>query len=206
MPCNNKFLSELDLGQIDYEPVTLIVGTFNPSWPANNTEWFYGRTGSNYLWDVLPRLYGEISLIDAGSDEWKQFARDKQIAFTDLIRSVEDAEEGNREHAKILGGFSDKAIAYHFDDFDFVNIVKLLQRRPSIKNVYLTRGITEAFWRHVWNPAMQYCNLNQLHERRLLSPTDEATYQHEAYNTQHPENNISRLEDYVLMRWKEEWH
>lgn len=207
MPCNNKFQHYLDLTKIDFEPDTLVVGTFNPAWPVGNTaEWFFGRTTSNYFWDVLPRLYGEPSLTDATKAEWQQFCRDKRIAITDMISTIDDAEPANREHAKILGGFSDDAIAYHFDDFDLVDIVQILQRRPTIRNVYLTRGVTEAFWRHLWNPAMQYSNVHQLHERKLLTPTGNAAYQHEAYNNQNPQNKVAKLEDYILMRWQQEWH
>jgi hypothetical protein len=207
MPCDHKFLEDLDLTKIDFEPDTLIVGTFNPAWPAVNTaEWFYGRTASNYFWDVLPRLYGEQSLINATPAEWKQFCDNKQIAITDLISSIDDADPGNPEHAKMLGGLSDDAIEYNFEDLNYVHIVQLLQHHPSIKNIYFTRGVTDAFWRHLWNPVMHYCNLHQLHERKLLTPTNSARYQYEAYNEQHPENQIPRLEDYILMKWQQEWH
>lgn len=207
MPCDHKFQSQLNLTKIDFEPTTLIVGTFNPSWPANNTaEWFYGRTANNYFWDVLPRLYGEGSLINAGANEWKQFCHDKQIAITDLISSIDDAEHDNPGHVNALKGFSDKAIEHNFYDFAYVNIVALLKRRPEIKNVYITRGVTDAFWRHLWNPVAHYCNVNNVCERKLLTPSGNAFYQYGAYNNQHPENEISRLEDYILMRWQQEWH
>jgi len=45
MACNHKFIEYLNLENLDFEPTTLIVGTFNPEWPAGNqAEWFYGRT------------------------------------------------------------------------------------------------------------------------------------------------------------------
>ncbi|MCW3123707.1 MAG: hypothetical protein JWQ38_3199 [Flavipsychrobacter sp.] len=208
MPCNHKFQNELNLELIDYEPTTLIVGSFNPGPPVNNTAgWFYGRTASNYFWDALPRLYGEESLINATPAEWKQFCRDKQIAITDLISSIDDAEPESREHQKILAGFSDDAIAYHFEDFTFVNIAQLLQRHPTIKNIYITRGTTEAFWRHLWNPITQYCNRNNIREGKLLTPSgDDTIYQHGAYNEQHPDKQVPLPQDYILMRWKQEWH
>lgn len=206
MPCDHKFKSYLDLTKIDFDPTTLIIGTFNPAWPANNTaEWFYGRTATNFFWDILPRLYGESSLIHATATDWKRFCRDNRIALTDLIASIDDADPNNPEHTKILGGFSDKALEYNFEDFDFVNIVAILKQHPSIKNVYITRGVTEAFWRHVWNPVAHYCNANQLHERKLLTPTAAASYHHEAHNNE-SENKIPLLEDYLLMRWRQEWH
>jgi hypothetical protein len=207
MPCDHKFQNELNLGLIDYEPTTLIVEPFNPELGASNSAtWFYGRTEENCFWDVVPRIYGEASLIKATANEWKQFCRNKQIAITSLISSIDDAEPGNPGHARILEGFSDKAIAYHFDDFSFVGIAQILQQRPSIRNVYLTRGVTEAFWRHLWNPVMQYCSRNNLHERKLVPPTAESAYQHMGYNEQHPGTQIQLFEDYILMRWREEWH
>jgi len=212
MPCNHKLIRDLDIERIDFEPTTLVVGTFIPEWPANNVEWFYGQTHdaegkpSNNFWDILPRIYGEPGLIDATPAQWKQFCRNKLIAITDLISSIDDADPGNPEHVKVLAGYADKAIVYNFDDFVFVNITEILRRHPTIRNVYMTRGITEAFWRHIWNPVMQYCSLNNLHERRLLPPSGHSLYQHEAYNTENPDKAIALPEDYILMRWQEEWH
>lgn len=206
MPCHNKFSKYLQLQLLDFEPETLIVGTFTPEWPQNDIPWFYGRTNNNYFWDILPRLYGEPSLLNAGPDAWKQFCKDKKIALTDLIATIDDADETKKAHPKVLGGYSDKALIYNFEDFVFNDIVKLLKQYPTIKSVYLTRAITESYWRHLWNPAAIYCNHNNLHERKLLTPADEAMYHHSAYNDQHPDKLIHRLEDYVLMRWREEWH
>ncbi len=207
MACNHKFRNDLDLGKLDFEPLTLIVGTFNPEWPlSNSAEWFYGRTASSCFWDILPRLYGGESLIGASPAEWKQFCHDKQIAITDIFSSIDDADPDNPEHQKMLGGFSDNAIIHNFEDFTYVNIVQLLHRHPSIKNVYLTRSVTEAFWRHLWNPVAHYCNHNTIRQRKLITPSGDAAYQHEAYNIQNPGNQIPRLEDYLLMRWQQEWH
>lgn len=207
MACHHKFKEYLDLDKLDFEPTTLIVGTFDPEWPATNTaEWFYGRTSDNYFWNVLPRLYGINSLANAGSADWKRFCREHKIALTDIISCIDDANPVNKEHNKMLGGYSDKAIVYNFDDHEYVDVVDLLKRHPSIKNVYITRGITEAFWRHAWNPVMRFCNSNEIRERKLLTPSDEVDYHHAAYNNEHPGNAIEKIEDYILMRWKEEWH
>ena len=207
MACRHKFYPELNLDGLGYEPETLIVGTFNPEWPANNTaDWFYGRTEDSFFWDVLPGVYDAPSLMDAAREDRMQFCARHKIALTDLISEIEDAEPANRNHVKMLGGFSDKAIVHNFDDFEFTNIAAILQRHPAIKNVYLTRGITEAFWRHLWSPVMRHCNTHSLHERILVTPDESARYQFEAYNMQHPESVKDTLSDYVLMRWKEVWH
>ncbi len=208
MSCQHKFYKDLHLEHIDFEPTTLIVGTFDPKWPADNTaEWFYGRIKDSCFWDVLPRLYGEASLINAGPAEWKRFCRNKQIALTGLISSIDDADPANPAHKRMLGGFHDNAIIHNFEDLNYVNIVQLLQRHPTIRNVYITRSITEAFWRHLWNPVMHYCNANSLYERKLPDPSDEdASYQHKAHNRDNPGDLIPTLEDYILKRWKQEWH
>lgn len=86
MPCNHKFRKHLLLQGLDFEPETLIVGSFNPEWPENNTaQWFYGRTENTYLWDVLPRIYGEPSLMDSPVADWQDFCKRNKVAFTDLI-------------------------------------------------------------------------------------------------------------------------
>ncbi len=206
MSCAHKFLSYLELERLDFEPTTLVVGTFIPEWPEEPTEWFYGRTAHNYFWDILPRLYGEESLINASPNEWKRFCRNKQIAITDLFKSIDDADPNDPEHRKMLGSLSNNSIIHNFEDINYVNILQLLRLHPAIKHVYLTRGVTEAFWRHLWNPVTHYCNHNGVRERKLLTPSRDAAYQHEAYNGQNPQNKIPLLEDYLLTRWQQEWH
>lgn len=206
MPCNHKFQKELGLELIDYKPEVLIVGVFSPEIGEENpAEWFYGRTEDDCFWEVLPRVYGEPSLINGTPSEWKAFCRKHKIAFTDLISEIEDADPDNPDHAHKLGGFSDNAIVFNFDDLVYVDIVQALKKHPSIKSVYLTRGITEAFWRHLWNPVMHYCSHNGIRERRLLNTAEDVSYQLGAYNEEHPGSTIARAEDYVLMKWKEEY-
>ena len=206
MSCAHKFLGYLDLERLDFEPTTLVVGTFIPAWPADQAAWFYGRTAHNYFWDVLPRLYGAESLIGASANEWKQFCHDRRVAITDLFKSIDDADPDSLEHRKKLASFSDNSIIHNFEDLNYVNIIQLLRLHPTIKNVYLTRGVTEAFWRHLWNPVTHYCNHNNIRERKLLTPSRDAAYHHEAYNSQNPGNQIPLLQDYLLMRWQQEWH
>jgi len=115
MPCIHKFKNYLDLGKLDFEPKTLIIGSFNPALPTGNSaEWFYGRTDGNCFWDVLPGLYNQPSLQHATPDQWKQFCHDHKIALTDLISAIDDADPLKKEHFKILAGFSDKAYVYPF--------------------------------------------------------------------------------------------
>lgn len=213
MSCLHKFHSELNLNEIDYVPNTLIVGTFNPSWPDNNNaQWFYGRTfdengnQNNNFWDVLPRIYGENSLINASPEEWKFFCRDKGIVITDLIYSINDADPSNQVHRNILGTFSDKDISEKFNDYTYVNIINILVNNPTIQNVYLTRGIGETFWRRLWRPIINYTIENSIYESQLLTPSGYSFYQQGRHNKLNPQNKIYNLSDFVLNKWTEVWH
>jgi len=209
MTCNHKFIEYLNLENLDFEPTTLIVGTFNPEWPAGNqAEWFYGRTHNlhgqvnNNFWDVLPRLYGEESLINGTPEEWKAFCKRNKIALTDLITSIDDADEQNPIHQNKLGGYADNVIANDFNEYTFTDIVGLLQNHPTIENVYLTRG-TGPFWNNLWNPINNYCNVNNKHCRKLLTPSKNARFSMFAHNRQNPNNQFTmdNLNDFILMKW-----
>ena len=213
MACNHKFQNELNLEGLDYEPTTLIVGTFNPEWPeGNNARWFYGRTHdahgnqNNNFWDVLPRLYEEPSMINSTVQEWKRFCRRHQIAITDLISCIDDADEDNGEHVAFLENFSDKNIATCFRQHTTVDIVQILTDHPTIENIYLTRGTGETFWRRLWRPIVQYADQNDKYECRLLTPSGYAFYQQGRYNRQNPENQVNELSDFILKAWQDVWH
>lgn len=213
MACDHKFRNQLYLRGLDFEPETLIVGTFNPSWPeGNSAEWFYGRTHDEYgnqnnnFWDVLPRIYSESSLINASVNDWKAFCRRHQIAITDLIDSIGDADEQNPQHVNLLRNFSDKNIAKEFTRHSTVNIVQILRDHPTIQNIYLTRGTGETFWRRLWRPVVQYADLHDKYECRLLTPSGYAYFQHGRYNRVHPEEQIRELSDFILKAWQDVWH
>jgi hypothetical protein len=216
MACNHKFIRYLNLERIDFKPTTLIVGTFNPAWPqGNNAEWFYGRTHdehgnrNNSFWDVLPRLFkNEPTLIDAGPVEWKQFCSRKEIAITDLISSIDDANPENPEHVDFMAGFADNVIADEFEEHILIDIISLLQNNPTIRKVYITNGVNGAFWNGIWNPINQYCITNNIVCSKLLTPSKNARFSMFAHNRNNPQNqfNMNTLNEYILMKWMEVWN
>lgn len=137
--------------------------------------------------------------------EWKKFCRKNEIAITDLIESIEDAENRNQNHISFLRTFSDKNIAVEFKEHKLVEIIGLLKNRPSIKNIYFTRGIGETFWKKKWKPIKDYCDLNELKCETLLTPSGYAFYQQAKYNKKILDNQLN-LEDYILKEWKAKWH
>ena len=211
MACNHKFQEDLNLERLDFEPTTLIVGTFNPEWPKENkAQWFYGRTHdqngnrNNSFWDVLPRLYGEPSLLNAGPVEWKKFCNRHKVALTDLIDGIEDANQA--QHIAAMGGYADSIIAGRFHQHTFTDIAGLLKSHPTIKNVYLTRG-EEQFWSNLWAPVALYAGQHGLHQEKLLTPSKNARFSMFKYNKRNPPQpfTMANLNDYILMRWREKW-
>lgn len=211
MPCKHKFFEDLNLVNLNFEPTTLIVGTFNPAWPANNqSQWFYGRTRNNYFWDVLPALYQQPGLrnIPAANKplNWKLFCQTHKIAITDLIGSVNDADELNNEHQTFLGDYSDSNIAGRFNDFELTNVIALLKKYHSIQSVYLTTRAQIPFFNEIWNAIETYCSENNIRCRRLLTPSGSARYQiPTSYVPQFPVYN-GFLANYILENWHQEWH
>jgi G:T/U-mismatch repair DNA glycosylase len=204
MPCNHKFIEYLNLERLDFEPTTLIVGTFNPLIEGNKAEWFYGRFDNNF-WDVLPRLYGENSMRCCKPNEWRKFCKRHKIAITDLITCIQDADLLNVSHVAMLKTYSDKTIAEKFKHHTKNNILELLKAKQTIKNVYLTRGIGENFWKKLWKPTKEYSKQFKLNENTLLTPSGYAFYQQGKYNKLNPLEPLD-LEDFILKEWKSKWH
>jgi hypothetical protein len=203
MPCPHKFQEYLTLEKVTFDPKTLVVGTFNPKWPEGNpAKWFYGRTDNNHFWDVLPRLYGQNSLKDADVTDWKQFCTEQNVAITDLISCIKDADESNEDYRELLGGYSDKAITSNFKSFDFVDIVRILKEHKSIDRVLLTRGTGDKFWEKLWKPIEKYCDEHGIVCRTLMTPSGYAYYQQGRYNNKHPDKRLT-LPDFILYKWEE---
>ncbi len=200
MACQHKFFDYLQLQRLDdLEPKILIVGTFNPEWPEGNyAEWFYGRTDNNYFWDLLPRMFGNNGLRNQNHAAWKTYCRTHEIALTDLISSIDDADIQIEEHRKILGEYTDSAIASKFKQQISNPIVPLLQANPSIESVYLTTTINIGLWQNLWNPVEQYCNQNNLWCKKLMTPSKGARF----FMTK---GSGITLPDFIYNDWNTKW-
>jgi hypothetical protein len=205
MACNHRFIDSLDLTDLDYDPQILVVGTFNPAWPdANYAGWFYGRTRNNYFWDVFPRMFDpNLNLRGEGPEVWRRFCRENKVALTDLIRAINDANQENNEHLRIIGGYSDSAIS-KFRSFDFTDIVGLLRRHPSITRVYLTRLPGNPFFDGLWFTVQEYCIHNNIRVSNLLTPSGNARYQMGDYKQRNP-NDREPLRNFIYESWQANW-
>jgi len=206
MTCNHKFMDYLNLTKIKFNPIIIIVGTFNPTWPlSNKAEWFYGRTQNNYFWDVLPKLYKEQSLIRSGRKEWTAFCERHKIAITDLISSIDDADMKNEKHYDYLQDYSDSNIIKHFKNITNVDIVSLLRKYKTVKAVYFTRSCSDSYWKKLWKPIKEYCDANDIKCKTLLTPSGNARFQLSRYKKLNPKESGIELSDFILKKWKEQW-
>lgn len=205
MPCNHKFIQYLNLDKIDFEPETLIIGTFNPEWLDDNyAEWFYGRTRNNYFWDVLPRMFGEKSLRRSDVETWKQFCSEYKIGITDLITSINDADRDNPEHFEMISNYHDNAIAEHFEDFQITNIKELLENYPTIKKVFFTRNQGIDLFDNPLNHTIKFCEKNEIYFSHLLTPSASARFQMRGWEPRKP--NFERtLSNFIYESWLDNW-
>lgn len=209
MPCPHKFQAYLNLEKLDFEPNTLIVGTFNPAWPEGNyAEWFYGRIRNNYFWDVLPRMYqSNLNLRQKPIQvkEWKKFCRENGIAITDLIYCIHDAESNNVGHQRVLKSYSDASISNYFSQIEFTDILGLLKRHPSIRHTYLTTQAKIEAFNLRWIEVEDFGRKHGIMANRLLTPSASARFQMGDYKKENPHDKTP-LRNFIYQKWLDVWH
>lgn len=105
---HHKFIKELE--EYECNPLIgnfniLVVGTFNPDIEKNKTNWFYGRSGSEF-WYLLPKALGFDSLypsdlgikIEEAHIPQKKFCKRQKIIIVDVFKSVKMEVEGYRDN------------------------------------------------------------------------------------------------------------
>ena len=206
MPCNHKFFEYLNLDNIGFEPEYLIIGTFNPEWPAENyANWFYGRTNNNYFWEILPMMFEKDSLRHSDHLDWKNFCAENKIAITDLILSINDADQENQNHYSIISNFQDTKFTNEFEVFNMTDIIGILNNYPSIKKVFFTRNQGVELFDDRINLIRNYCTENNIYFSYLLTPSKNARFQMRGYEPTNP--NLERtLPNFIYEKWLENWN
>lgn len=174
MPCNHLFHQDLQLQYVDWEVRTLFIGTFNPGWilPNNYAEWFYGRTGNNEFWSILPTIHTGESLLNEDAETWKNFCRGHHIGITDIITSLTNADEHNPEHVMMIKGFKDHNLAA-FAKLQ-TNIPQILENYPRIEQVCITRKTLPPLWRELFQSTFDWVQAHperNIQIKRLRSPS-----------------------------------
>lgn len=91
---------------------TLVLGSFNPNNPLNNTDYFYGRS-SNYFWKFIADILEFNEDYFCGNYERKVEVMEKYgFCFLDLISSISvnginENHENNFKNVKIFTEYSD---------------------------------------------------------------------------------------------------
>ena len=173
MACRHRFYDKLSP---DWELEYLFVGTFNPSWDFNNAEqadYFYGRN-RNFVWRIVPEVFKNESLKNNHLIDKIEYLRKNKIGLTDLIISVENANESSKVDVDNLTiGFSDNVLNNYILEFNTENIINLITKNSkTIKGVFLTRSTLNNInqIRDEWAEIERFCLKNKINTNRLLTP------------------------------------
>jgi hypothetical protein len=202
--CKHKFYDYLHLKKLDFEPKTLIIGTFNPEWPEDNyAEWFYGRTSNNYFWDVLPRMHNQPSLRKGfNHHDWKNFCSKNKVAITDIIADIKDADKLNSRHFEVISKFDDKEFASLFNAFERTGIVQLLKAHNTIEQVYFTRQKGVDLFDTEVREIEEYCKRHGIYFSHLITPSASARFQMKDYVPSDASLERS-LANFIYEKWLE---
>ena len=179
MPCSHKFIDEENELLPQWNSSTLIIGTFNPQneFCPNNVAGFYYQRPRNYFWRVLPLIAGENSIENNNTAEQLDFLHKHKIGITDILVSINDAEENNEEHINLISTVKDNDIEL-FNEFTWntQNIIQYIIEN-NCSHIYFTRlGNPDAMvnfnsFEHQMRIIEDYCNENNIYTNRLHSPT-----------------------------------
>lgn len=186
MSCIHKFFGHVfhqngEFGLFpNWKAKTLIIGTFNPAnnfHPQNTAMYFYGRN-RNYFWDILPLFAGELPIDKSIPELQKLFLEKKQIALTDLLISIDDAESNSSEHKSSIQTVKDKEIE-KFNSFTWNTefILKYIEAN-KIEGVYYTflsnpsaRNPSLNTFEKQTRVIEQYCQEKKIFTSRLFTPS-----------------------------------
>ena len=124
----NKVLYKFRNYKVSPETRILIIGTFNPDIEENRIDFFYSRP-KNYLWRILPEVYGKESLKESTTERKVAFIENYQIDFTDLIASV--------RHLSGKANYSDSYLEKQ--ELEWNKTEELLKSLINLKLVLFTR-------------------------------------------------------------------
>lgn len=148
--------------QIKANTEILILGTFLPE-TIDKIDFFYGSK-KNQLWELLPNVFDELSLINQPLQEKINFITKYKIDFSDLILKIKvpDDEIKNRKDSFI----DNKTIEWN-------DIINLLLENKSIKKVFFTRKtLTDVpnIEKQI-NTIENFCIRKQIAFSRLITPS-----------------------------------
>jgi hypothetical protein len=178
MPCTHKFFGHhIHMNGHDgllpnWNANTLIIGTFNPNsdWaPHNNANYFYGR--SAYFWKALPKYAFNDGIDNDAENSQLQFLQENNVALTDLLISIEDADLNIPDHVNRIRSFRDSDLNI-FQQFiwNTQQILRFITTR-EIQGVYFTKLGGNGIFEPAIIEIEQFCLQNNILAHRLHTPS-----------------------------------
>lgn len=177
MPCKHRFQEDLYPEQ---ELKHLFIGTFNPEWnnlKGNNANWFYGRH-TNSFWNIMPSVFGHPNMNTAKHRQnpniWKQYCIENGIGLTDIIESINDADQ--ELHFNEIISFLDDKLE-KFQKVQLTDIPRIIRANSkSLCGVYLTRYahglIPNGIFFNRWTEIQNLCNELGIYHSSLVTPSN----------------------------------
>jgi len=143
MPCPHRYLDLHEKNSLfpNWKIDHLFIGTFNPKWDRPNkinAAYFYGR--SAYFWNTTSIFFEDREYAYGWNDQdaMIKFSQKHRIGFTDLICSIQDADENKKEHLEKIYSVADKDLETFKDiKWNTDNIISYIRKnRPA--NIHFT--------------------------------------------------------------------
>jgi len=170
MPNQHKFFQRNDLGDgfytentilksNDYQPKVLIIGTYNPDWAWNPSDFFYGR--GMYMWPIMANLFihnrnqlyhpRNINNDEPTLQEVHEICKKGRISFADIIKGLKPNipyNINNNSHQVIVNNqfcwcnYKDSQLDYlgneNWLDDNVKAISDYIINTPTLNHVYFT--------------------------------------------------------------------
>ncbi|MEB2780663.1 hypothetical protein U3A58_09670 [Algoriphagus sp. C2-6-M1] len=103
-----------------------------------------------------------------------------------MIYSIEEADSQNPAHREALKSYSDASICRDFSEITFTDIEEIIQRFPTIKQVYLSTQATIEVFNTRWIEIENFGLENGVEVKWLLTPSASARFQMGTYKSDNP--------------------
>ena len=182
MACKHKFYGIEEYNGLipNWKCKTLIIGTFNPEnkfHSRNDANFFYQRR-KNYFWDILPLLSNEKSIEKKNSNKQIEYLKKYKIGLTDLLLSINDADNNCLIHKDLISTVKDEDIE-RFKEFSWnTDFILEFIKKSKIQAVFFTKlgnpnkkKIKQDTFENQMRLIEDFCISNNVFTKRLHSPT-----------------------------------
>ena len=159
---------------------TLIIGTFHPesSYFINSQTDFYYQQANNHFWTVLPQLIGMEPIEKSATDCQIDFLKKQNIGLTDLLISINDADEQCKFHKVLISKGRDDVFE-KFKEFTWnTKLIIEYIKNANVNAVLFTKigtpdkiKISTNSFEYQMRIIESYCQSNNIYHQRLHAPS-----------------------------------